>query len=98
MAKKKTFNVQAFKDDINRRLLMAYEAKSDSAIYDTQAFCAALCSILESVLAESGNYNGFNYLYWMKVGCDRWNKDGQPDFPKKNEYLYGGKEYCRHYY
>lgn len=98
MAKKKTFSVAAFKDDINRRLLMAYESKSDSAIYDTQHFCAALCSILEDVLHKSGNYHGYNCLHWLKCGCDRWEKDGKPDFPKKNEYINGGKEYCRHYY
>ncbi len=98
MKSKKTFNIDTFKADINRRLLMAYESKSASALYDTQNFCAALCSILESVLHESGNYKGYNCLHWLKGGCDMWESAGKPDFPEKTQFINGGKEYCRHYY
>lgn len=35
-------------------------------------------TILECVLHETGNYNGFNYLDWMNGGFDRWVADGEP--------------------
>ena len=38
----------------------------------------ALGVLLETVLMDTGNYNGFNYLAWLNGGCEQWRKDGEP--------------------
>ncbi len=54
MAKRKTFDVQLFKTYINARL------ESDLISDDAKD---AFVSSLEYVLEETGNYNGFRYIY-----------------------------------
>ena len=53
MAKRKTFDVQQFKEFINKSLEFDYND------YEKQAFITAL----EYVLSETGNYKGFSYVY-----------------------------------
>ena len=53
MAKRKTFDVEAFRNQINSRL-----ANSTCTPDIRMGYCMAL----EHVLHETGNYRGFNYL------------------------------------
>ena len=48
----------------------------------------ALCTVIETVLHETGNYEGYNYNYWLDVGFDEWLADGEPE-KDKGKYLYG---------
>jgi hypothetical protein len=50
MAKRKTFDVKEFKDKTNMRLALATL---------TQEQKATLCVILEDILHDTGNYQGF---------------------------------------
>ena len=93
MAKKKTFNVDAFKEYVNKQLARVDE-------FATEAFKAGLSLSLQEVLMRSGNYQGFNYIYWNERGGKEWHDAGEPDFPEKDKYLYGegGHEYNRTYH
>ena len=70
-----------------------------------QKFKAGVCVLLEKALHESGNYQGYNQIYWLKQGYQEWRAAGEPDFPEKEKYTFGegGKtgtfgEYSRIYY
>jgi hypothetical protein len=71
-----------------------------------------LCIIMEKLLQETKNYEGFKYLYWNRYGKLDWDAAKQTGAYKEipKEYLYGpddtGKldfisdlqgEYSRHY-
>lgn len=63
----------------------------------------SLCDLLEDVLMRTGNYKGFNHLYWMKHGSKEWGEAGKPEGPEKDAFIYGlgGKadhEYDRVYF
>jgi len=92
MPQRKTFKIEVFKEYVNKQL----ERTDDFA---TQKFKAGLCLALEEVLFRTGNYNGYNYNYWIKKGFKEWQEAGEPGFPEKNKYLYGkgGHEYNRFY-
>lgn len=51
---KKTINVQAMKDDINKAL--------KNSEYVTPDYRQGLISCIENILHSTGNYNGFRYL------------------------------------
>ena len=53
-----------------------------------------MCLVLEFMLYNTNNYNGFNYVDWLNGGCDRWRADGSPS--DNSSYL--GPEYKRYYY
>ncbi len=94
MAKRKTINVDFVLDEANRQL-----ARKDEVA--TADFKSGICIIIERILLDTGNYKGFNYNLWSKDGgSEQWFKDGEPDFPEKNKYLYSkyGGCYDRHYY
>ncbi len=65
-----------------------------------------LCVVLEHVLHKTGNYQGYNHLYWLERGCNEWVRDGKIEsHPEKNKYIYGevgseykGCVYARKYY
>jgi rhodanese-related sulfurtransferase len=61
---------------------------------------SGVCHFIENVLHESGNYAGFNHVYWMNGGFKAWEAAGEPGFPEKNKYIVGpsGDEYARFYY
>lgn len=62
--------------------------------YATQEFKAGIFTAVSNTLHATGQYNGFQHLYWMNGGCEEWYKAGEPDFPEKNRFIYGegGKE------
>jgi len=89
--KRKTFSVLEFKNKINA--LLADPKRSDESK-------EGLCTSLENVLHATGNYNGFNYNYWLKEGCKKWKEAGEPDeYTIKNKYIFGDQgQYNRFYY
>ncbi len=84
---RKTFDVKEFKEIINSRLALTTLTQTEKIGY---------CSILEQVLQETGNYQGFGYIAWENGGHDQWVADGRPDRSKVDPYL--GLEYDRFYY
>lgn len=38
-----------------------------------------LSVFIESILHETGNYGGFNYLAWLNGGADQWREAGGGD-------------------
>lgn len=51
---RKTFNVSEFKDYVNSKLVLDYLSNDEKY---------GLIAALEHVLHETGNYNGFMYVY-----------------------------------
>ena len=91
MKSNKTFSVKKFKESINLKLTLP----------TLSAECkAGLCQALESVLIETGNYKGYNFIYWLEKGCDEWREAGFPGSPEKEKFIYGpgGSEWDRVYY
>jgi len=68
--KRKTVSVEALRAKINARL-------ADETTGSAPRM--ALASLLESVLMDSGNYRGFNYLGWLNGGCSAWEAAGEPE-------------------
>jgi hypothetical protein len=97
--KKKTFDVLSFKDYVNIQL-----ARTDE--FATDEFKSGLCIALHEVLHKTGNYNGFQYLYWAEKGWQDWYNSGQTEvWSEKKVFIYGtpdskyrGSEYARKYY
>jgi hypothetical protein len=83
---RKNFSVEAFKIRINSRLAddrLSQETKRE------------LSYTIDTLLMETGNYHGFNYIKWAKNGgFEQWLADGKPVDNKK----YLGNEYDRFYY
>ena len=68
---RKTVEIKILKDEANRR--MAIEGMSDETI--SGIFC-----FMSSILHDTGNYHGFNFVEWAKEGgCERWIADGSPE-------------------
>ena len=90
MKAKKTIKVETLKTITNHQL--------SSDISQQEKGC--LCTLLERVLHDTGNYQGFNYNFWNNGGHKEWKKAGEPDFPKKEVYITGPDkdEYGREYY
>lgn len=90
---RRTFNIQEFKEYINHQL-----KRTDSFANDS--FKAGLCTALEHVLHNANSYKGYNQNYWIEKGCQEWQKNGEPDFPEKDTYIYGPKneKYNRLYF
>jgi len=51
----------------------------------------ALRNVTEKILYKTGNYRGFNQFYWMERGHQEWREAGEPDFPEKDNYIYGNR-------
>lgn len=94
---RQTFSVDKFRKFVNDQLAKP-ERHSDitGATYLTQDEKRGLCSALEHVLHKTGNYAGFNYVYWLEHGFHEWEAAGEPGFPEKQKFL--GPEYDRYYY
>jgi hypothetical protein len=96
---KKTFEVESFKEYVNNQLTRTDE-------YATDAFKSGLCLALEEVLHKTGNYKGFNDLYWNEIGFKEWLASGETEiWEEKKKYIYGtldskyrGSKYSRMYY
>jgi len=83
--KKLTVRVDFLKTFVNEQL----------AIEDThEEYRKALCLLLEKVLMDSGQYDGFQSYDWRHGGYDNWKKDGRPD----DKTPYSGPRYKRAYY
>ncbi len=93
MTKRKKINVIAVLTEANKQL-----AKQDDEA--TEDFKKGVCIMIERILMDTGNYNGYNYNIWNNGGCEAWQKDGKPDFPEKEKYMYSnhGGCYDRYYY
>ena len=100
MAKRKLFDVEAFKIYINAQL-----SRTDK--YATESFKSGLCTALEEVLHKTKNYNGYQHLYWEEIGWKEWRTIGNEteDWQEKKKFIYGtsdskyhGCEYSRRYY
>jgi hypothetical protein len=37
-----------------------------------------VCSLLETILHDTGNYAGYNLIGWLNGGHDKWISDGKP--------------------
>jgi hypothetical protein len=89
--KRKTIDVQALKDYANNQL-----ARTDA--YATDEFKKGIISMIEKVLLDSGNYNGFDYVYWVTKGYNEWRETGQPKGEDCTNYVRGNMgEYSRIY-
>ena len=96
---KKTFDVETFKQYVNSQLERTDEFANES-------FKSGLCVALEETLHKTGNYKGFNHLYWNETGFKDWVNAGQPeDWETKKVFILGdksskyrGNEYARRYY
>lgn len=100
MSKRKTMNVEDFKKFVNGQL----ERTDEFATSGT--FKSGLCVALESVLHATGNYQGYNNLYWLERGCDEWRANDQTEvWADKKVYVLGtadskykGSDYARRYF
>jgi hypothetical protein len=86
---RKTFDVTAMREAVNRQL-----ARPEVS----EEYRKGMCSILEHVLHETGNYNGYNYVDWLAGGCDRWRADEAEAGRDLDTRPYLGPEYRRVYY
>jgi len=88
---RKTIDVVYILEECNKQLTRDDLSKSEKR---------AICEILETILFKTENYSGFNYNYWLSVGCNQWRDAGEPSFPEKEKYILGpsGDEWNRHYY
>lgn len=61
-----------------------------------------ICSIIERILLDTNNYQGFTHITWATGGAKEWSKaveEGrvkEDDYKAKQEYI--GPEYNRIYY
>jgi len=83
---RKTFNVEIFKDKINWRL---------SNCTMTEDELKQLCSTLEDVLMDTGNYSGFRYLrgFECPIGVNPGIREGEDH----NEWFKDTSSYRRRY-
>jgi len=97
---KKTFDVETFKTYVNTQL-----SRTDE--YATESFKSGLCIALQEVLHRTGNYSGYNYLYWNEIGWQEWRTIGKETevWEEKKLFIYGtpdskyrGCKYSRRYY
>lgn len=65
---RKTFEVEKLKKMINARIEKGIDPEARQE----------LAAVLRTVLHETGNYNGFNYVDWYNGGCDLWRAAGEP--------------------
>ena len=91
---RKTIEIEKLKGWVNHRLA---DPKTPVEVRK------ALAGLLENALFETGNYRGFNDLYWMNRGYEEWVDAGRPEeFPAKYRYIWGpdadGVDPCRRVY
>lgn len=39
---------------------------------NSSEFKEGVCAMIEAILHKTGNYKGFQYLYWLEKGCADW--------------------------
>ena len=87
--KRSTFSVNKFREWANNVL-----ARPTDRFYPTQEEKRAICTALEHILMETGNYHGFNYTKWLNGGSKEWVEAGRP----VNNQSFLGLEYDRFYF
>lgn len=90
MRARKTVTVEQVRELGNR--LLAIE---DNAHVNAD-FRKGVAAVLETILHETGNYAGFNFLDWLRGGYEKWIEAGAPKFPEKAKFL--GDESKRVYF
>ena len=55
-----------------------------------------VCLLIETLLHETGNYAGYNYVYWNNQGYQEWVAAGKPEGVEKTKYY--GPEWKRIYF
>lgn len=73
MRKRKTFNVQEFRIRTNKTLADYDNGKYYMLPQAEESFLEGLCTQLEHVLMDTGNYNGF---YFIDTGDSKVNTPG----------------------
>jgi hypothetical protein len=77
--KRKTIEVEEIKrraNDYFRNSTVSAEARLSVQVFVT------------SILQDTGNYHGMNYIYWNDKGFDEWVEAGKPeDYPTKYKYF-----------
>lgn len=53
-----------------------------------------IIALLERILFDTGNYQGYNFLDWMNGGSEQWHKQGESD----DTTAYLGNQTKRFYY
>jgi len=100
MKGRKTINVDKLKAFANTQL-----ARTDKDA--TEDFKSGICVMLEKALHLSGNYKGYNDLYWIETGANEWRTIGNETevWEVKKDYIYGtpdskyhGNKFSRLYY
>jgi len=59
---------------------------------NSNEFKEGICTMIEAILHKTGNYKGFQYLYWLDKGCKAWEKYAQIErlnTAPPDEYIYG---------
>lgn len=92
MRAKKTFTVSEFKKIVNEQLERTDE-------FADNKYKEGICLMWHKVANRTGQYNGYQYLYWHLQGYDEWVKAGQPEGIVKEDFIVGNLgEYARRYY
>jgi hypothetical protein len=55
-----------------------------------------LCLFISTLLHETGNYAGYNYVYWNNQGYEEWVAAGKPEGKEKRKFY--GPEWKRIYF
>ena len=88
--KRKTITVELVKEIINNQLAIGYWNQEQKK---------ALASVLETILMDTGNYNGFNSADWLDHGFREWyNKKQETGDKHLSTIPYLGEQYNRRYY
>jgi hypothetical protein len=89
MARRKTIKVEVIKKKINAFLSFPDVDQKEKK---------ALCVLLEGVLFDTGNYRGFQHVYWCEKGYQEWVDAGEVEGPEKNKFIVGDRgEWSRTY-
>ncbi len=75
MPKRQTIKVATVLEFANRRL------KEPDGHYSNPEYRRGIASLLEAVLHETGNYEGFQYHEWTNGGYAQWEAAGKPVGP-----------------
>ena len=73
---------------------------------NSNEFKEGVCAMIEATLHKTGNYKGFQYLYWLDKGCADWEKYAKVErlnTAPSDEYIYGPEnkgygKFARKYY
>jgi hypothetical protein len=84
---RKTFNVEVFRDKINWRLSNCFLAENE---------LKQLCTTLEDVLWDTGNYGGFRYL--RSFECPKGANPGIREGEDHSEWFKDTSSYRRVYF